>query len=354
MHRRLVRDPQTEQAGRCGRGLGTGACVSALLTFLGKYGLRLCLFPNIVTCVWSFRPYQMEAGGDEGLPWTCRIRGFQHARLSLQAAWTCLHLTIPSLSQQRGESHRQTCPFPLNEGRGGSGRSFLLWRSELARRPGLVYTRGVGSADVGGRRVITFQGFVSAPGETEVKIQLVPHADLGSKVQWERLAGKHRGRQDRAQGRASPWCCRAMGDRCAARISVAEMKSYYVYSEWCSWLLSVAEGESPGPRTCRPWVGHRAPAVPAVPPAACSYASALQKGGRPRESPVISTPRSREQPREWVWGQMSLHPKSSFGDSESRHWLPKARDVPEASEGPLPGWPKLDSRELGQHRAHRS
>lgn len=115
-----------------------------------------------------------------------------------------------------------------------------------------MYTRGVGSADVGGRRVITFQGFVSALGETEVKSQLVPHTDLGSKVQWERLAGKHRGRQDRAQERASPWCCRAMGDRCAARISVAEMKSYYVYSEWCSWLLSVAEGESPGPGTRRP------------------------------------------------------------------------------------------------------
>ena len=38
-----------------------------------------------------------------------------------------------------------------------------------------------------------------------------------------------------------------MGDRNAARISVSEMKSYYMYSEWCSWLLSVAEGESLGP-----------------------------------------------------------------------------------------------------------
>lgn len=38
-----------------------------------------------------------------------------------------------------------------------------------------------------------------------------------------------------------------MGDRSTARISVAEMKSYYVYSEWCSWLLSVAEGESLDP-----------------------------------------------------------------------------------------------------------
>lgn len=37
-----------------------------------------------------------------------------------------------------------------------------------------------------------------------------------------------------------------MGDGNAARISVSEMKSYYIYSEWCSWLLSVAEGESLG------------------------------------------------------------------------------------------------------------
>ncbi|XP_072832670.1 guanine nucleotide exchange factor DBS isoform X2 [Vicugna pacos] len=35
----------------------------------------------------------------------------------------------------------------------------------------------------------------------------------------------------------------AMGDRGAARISVAEMKSYYIYGEWCSWLLSAAEDE---------------------------------------------------------------------------------------------------------------
>ncbi|KAI2569941.1 MCF2L isoform 30, partial [Pan troglodytes] len=34
-----------------------------------------------------------------------------------------------------------------------------------------------------------------------------------------------------------------MGDGKAVRISVAEMKSYYLYSEWCSWLLSVAEDE---------------------------------------------------------------------------------------------------------------
>lgn len=50
---------------------------------------------------------------------------------------------------------------------------------------------------------------------------------------------------------ASP-CSPAMGDRSVARISVAEMKSYYVYSEWCSWLLSVAEGESLGPLSHRP------------------------------------------------------------------------------------------------------
>lgn len=31
------------------------------------------------------------------------------------------------------------------------------------------------------------------------------------------------------------------------RISVAEMKLYYIYSEWCSWLHSLAEGESWGP-----------------------------------------------------------------------------------------------------------
>ena len=35
-----------------------------------------------------------------------------------------------------------------------------------------------------------------------------------------------------------------LGRRAAAWISVAEMKSYYIYCEWCSWLLSVAEGES--------------------------------------------------------------------------------------------------------------
>lgn len=59
--------------------------------------------------------------------------------------------------------------------------------------------------------------------------------------------GKRGGQQDRAQRRASSWCSQTMGDGRAARISVAEMKSYYVYSEWCTWLLSVAEGESPGP-----------------------------------------------------------------------------------------------------------
>ncbi|XP_053419519.1 guanine nucleotide exchange factor DBS isoform X4 [Nycticebus coucang] len=34
-----------------------------------------------------------------------------------------------------------------------------------------------------------------------------------------------------------------MGDSKPVCISVAEMKSYYIYSEWCSWLLSVAEDE---------------------------------------------------------------------------------------------------------------
>lgn len=47
-----------------------------------------------------------------------------------------------------------------------------------------------------------------------------------------------------------------MGDGATARISVAEMKSYYLYCEWCSWLLSVAEGEcrrraGPWARLCR-------------------------------------------------------------------------------------------------------
>lgn len=53
-------------------------------------------------------------------------------------------------------------------------------------------------------------------------------------------------------------CSSAMGDRNAARISVSEMKSYYIYSEWCSWLLSEAEGESLGPITpCPVGVTHR-------------------------------------------------------------------------------------------------
>ncbi|XP_069458140.1 guanine nucleotide exchange factor DBS isoform X5 [Ovis canadensis] len=34
-----------------------------------------------------------------------------------------------------------------------------------------------------------------------------------------------------------------MGDGAAARISVAEMKSYYYFCEWCFWLLSTAEDE---------------------------------------------------------------------------------------------------------------
>lgn len=38
-----------------------------------------------------------------------------------------------------------------------------------------------------------------------------------------------------------------MAHRRPVRISVAEMKRYYMYSEWCSWLHSLAEGESWGP-----------------------------------------------------------------------------------------------------------
>lgn len=49
---------------------------------------------------------------------------------------------------------------------------------------------------------------------------------------------------------------RTMGDGGWARISVAEMQSYYFYSEWCSWLHSLAEGESghmmpPNPGWCQ-------------------------------------------------------------------------------------------------------
>lgn len=45
---------------------------------------------------------------------------------------------------------------------------------------------------------------------------------------------------------------RAMADRQPTQISVAEMQSYYLYSEWCSWLHSVAEGESSLPVPERP------------------------------------------------------------------------------------------------------
>ncbi|MXQ89701.1 hypothetical protein E5288_WYG011572 [Bos mutus] len=50
-----------------------------------------------------------------------------------------------------------------------------------------------------------------------------------------------------------------MGDGAAARISVAEMKSYYLFCEWCSWLLSMAEddpsfGQKPTPRRLSPVV----------------------------------------------------------------------------------------------------
>lgn len=42
-------------------------------------------------------------------------------------------------------------------------------------------------------------------------------------------------------------CSVAMAHRRSVWISVAEMKLYYIYSEWCSWLHSLAEGESWGP-----------------------------------------------------------------------------------------------------------
>lgn len=34
-----------------------------------------------------------------------------------------------------------------------------------------------------------------------------------------------------------------MGDRRVVRIFVSEMKSYYIYFEWCFWLFFVVEGE---------------------------------------------------------------------------------------------------------------
>lgn len=81
-----------------------------------------------------------------------------------------------------------------------------------------------------------------------------------------------------------------MGDRRTARISVAEMKSYYVYSEWCSWLASVAEGESPGPEAAVLWVPPRAPVAVTSPPGEGFYTSARQKGGHSRESPASGAP----------------------------------------------------------------
>lgn len=139
--------------------------------------------------------------------------------------------------------------------------------------------------------------------------------------------GKRGGQQDRAQRRASSWCSQTMGDGRAARISVAEMKSYYVYSEWCTWLLSVAEGESPGPEAAVLRVTPRAPAAATGPPREGFYASALQKGGRSRGSPASGTPRSKERPGNGCGRQTTLHLKSSFDDSEARQWLPKARDI---------------------------
>ena len=68
-------------------------------------------------------------------------------------------------------------------------------------------------------------------GELKVKSQLAPGRQLGAKSSRRRQTER---------GHSGP---SAMGDGAAARISVAEMKSYYLFCEWCSWLLSVAEGE---------------------------------------------------------------------------------------------------------------
>lgn len=107
--------------------------------------------------------------------------------------------------------------------------------------------------------------------------------------------------QDRAGKGASP-VLPAMGDRSSARISVAEMKSYYVYSEWCSWLLSVAEGESLGPighpgwgHSRRSWLWWPRRDAVAVPPGDGST-SLVVKGGCPRESRVIGSPGAQHGP----------------------------------------------------------
>lgn len=57
-------------------------------------------------------------------------------------------------------------------------------------------------------------------------------------------------------------CCSAMGDRHVTHISVSEMRRYYMFSEWCSWLLSAAEGESRGPTTHCPFGVTRPPRYP--------------------------------------------------------------------------------------------
>lgn len=57
-----------------------------------------------------------------------------------------------------------------------------------------------------------------------------------------------RGRvQSRAPGACTSTCRVAMAHSHPVRISVAEMKLYYIYSEWCSWLHCLAEGECWGP-----------------------------------------------------------------------------------------------------------
>ncbi|EPY86931.1 hypothetical protein CB1_000287033 [Camelus ferus] len=79
----------------------------------------------------------------------------------------------------------------------------------------------------------------------------------------------------------------AMGDQGATRISVAEMKSYYIYCEWCSWLLSAAEG------VCYDEIMHQ----DISPLCAADIQDQLQKcfaylsGGRGQDgSPVITFP----------------------------------------------------------------
>lgn len=66
----------------------------------------------------------------------------------------------PSPSRQHGESHPRRCPFSLNRGQGGPGRSFLLRCPEPAGTP--VYTRGWGEQlSAGGRQSPSVLGLSS-------------------------------------------------------------------------------------------------------------------------------------------------------------------------------------------------